>query len=234
MKQVKIRQLVENDYFVQTEFDRLRVNVGFTGVDKKVIMLSSSRPNEGKSFVSTNLWIELAKAGKQVCFIDADMRNSYMRSNLRMKFSDSESGFVGLSHYLAGANMDDIIYATNIENAYIIPTTNVENPSLLLEGDRFKTLLGYLRTQFDYVIIDTPPLELISDGLRIAGICDGCILVIHAHVTGRNDVLKCAAMLENINCPLLGVVLNQQEDKKIGKYRKYAYQDYKYKYYYGK
>jgi capsular exopolysaccharide synthesis family protein len=231
MKQVKIKQLVENDYFVQTEFDRLRVNVGFTGVDKKVIMISSSRPNEGKSFVTTGLWIELAKAGKQVCFIDADMRNSYMRSNLRMKFADSENGFLGLSHYLAGASMDDIIYSTNLENAYIIPTTNIENPSLLLEGDRFKTLLSYLRTQFDYVIIDTPPLELISDGQRIAGICDGCILVIKAHTTSRADVQRCISMLDRSGCPLLGVVLNQQEDKKIGKYHKYAYQDYKY--YYG-
>jgi capsular exopolysaccharide synthesis family protein len=231
MKQVKIKQLIENDYFVQTELDRLRVNVGFTGVDKKVIMISSSRPNEGKSFVATGLWLELAKAGKQVCFIDADMRNSYMRSNLRMKFSESDNGFVGLSHYLAGANMDDIIYQSNIENAYIIPTTNIENPSLLLEGDRFKTLLSYLRTQFDYIIIDTPPLELISDGQRIANICDGCILVVQAHVTSRSDVQKVISMLEVTGCTLLGVVLNQQEDKKIGKYRKYSSKEYKY--YYG-
>ena len=224
--------MVENDYFVQTEFDRLRVNTGFIGVDKKIIMVSSSRPNEGKSFVSAGLWLELARAGKQTCFIDADMRNSFMRSNLRMRFvEEEEKGIVGLSHYLAGAEMDDIIYSTNYENAFIIPTTNVENPSLLLEGDRFKTLLESLRTQFDYVIVDTPPLELISDGLRIANLCDGCILVVQAHVTSRIDVRKSVSMIEQVKCPLLGLVLNQQEDKKIGKYHKYAYQEYKY--YYG-
>ena len=163
MNRMIIGKMPEMDYFVQSAVDRLRVNIGFIGAEKKVLMFSSSEPSEGKSYISTNIWIELAKAGKRVCLVDADMRKSVLRGELNLRLED-KGEFLGLTHYLAGTNLNDVIYSTNIANAFIIPTVTIDNPSLLLESDRFDRMLDVLRDHFDYVIIDTPPLRLISDG----------------------------------------------------------------------
>jgi len=214
MKQITIGNMPRPDYFVQSEIDRLRVNVGFAGADKKIIMITSSEPNEGKSFIAFNLWNELAKAGRRICFVDADMRKSNLRNTLRLKTEGEE--FVGLSHYLAGyAEADDVIYAaTDRENGYIIPTATLINPSLLLEGGRFDLLLEQLRERFEYVIVDTPPLGLVSDGQMIASRCDGCILVVRAHGTSRDIVRSSLLQMEHVECPMLGIVLNRVDNKK--------------------
>ncbi len=223
MAHITIGALPRPDYFVQSEIDRLRVNVGFAGADKKIIMVTSSEPNEGKSYISVNLWNELAKAGKNVCYVDADMRKSNLRTTLRLSTGSEE--FLGLSHFLAGrAEVKDIIYSTDIDGAYIIPTVTLVNPSLLLEGKRFGNLLQSLRQSFDYVIVDTPPLEIVSDGQMIASKCDGCILVVRAHATGRGAVRGSLLHLQQVGCPLLGVVLNRLENKRIkGQYYKKGY-----------
>ena len=231
MKRLTVGKLPRKDYYVQTEIDRLRVNVGFIGADKKVIMMTSSEPNEGKSYISTCIWTELAKAGKRACLVDADMRKSVLRNELRIQIEDNKS-FEGLSHYLAGnCEVEDIIYATNIENAYLIPTTTLINPSLLLEGERMNALIAYLRKTFDYVIVDTPPLGMVSDGQLIAAKCDGCILVVRAHKTSRGAVRNSLVQLERINCPLFGTVLNRMESKRAGRY---YYRGYYSKGYYSK
>ncbi len=217
MKQLTIGKQPRKDYYVQMEIDRLRVNVGFIGADKKVIMMTSSEPNEGKSFISTCLWTELAKAGKNVCLVDADMRKSVLRNELQIQ--SGSASFEGLSHYLAGnCEIEDIIYSTNIENAYLVPTTTLINPSLLLEGERLDQLFALLRERFDYVIVDTPPMGMVSDGQLIAGKCDGCILVVRAHKTGRAAVRNSVMQLERVNCQLFGTVLNRMENKRAGRY----------------
>lgn len=221
MKQINVGQLPQMDYFVQQEVDRLRVAVGFAGSDKKVIMVTSSEPNEGKSFISVALWNELANAGKRVCLIDADMRKSMLRSTLRLTVKSGE--FLGLAHYLAGqTGGEDVLYSTERENAYLIPTTTLVNPSLLLEGRRLESLLDRLRTIFDYVIIDTPPLGVAADGQVIAAKCDACVLVVRAHVTKRRMVRSSLQQIESVNCPLLGIVLNRLEggsgDRTYSKY----------------
>ena len=222
MNRMIIGKMPEMDYFVQSAVDRLRVNIGFIGAEKKVLMFSSSEPSEGKSYISTNIWIELAKAGKRVCLVDADMRKSVLRGELNLRLEDKDE-FLGLTHYLAGTNLNDVIYSTNIANAFIIPTVTIDNPSLLLESDRFDRMLDVLRDHFDYVIIDTPPLRLISDGQLIAKKCDGCIFVVRAHSTSRSMVRECLNHLERAGCPLLGVVLNQVEASKGGRYYKKTY-----------
>ncbi len=213
MKQITIGNMPRPDYFVQSEIDRLRVNVGFVGAEKKIIMITSSEPNEGKSYISFNLWNELAKAGKRVCFLDADMRKSNLRNTLRLK-TDSEE-FIGLSHYLAGyAEAEDVTYAAaERENGYISPTATLINPSLLLEGGRFDALMEKLRQSFEYVIVDTPPLGIVSDGQMIASRCDGCILVVRAHGTSRDIVRSSILQLQKVECPVLGVVLNRVDNK---------------------
>ena len=230
MKVMKVNQFPLLDYFTEEAIDRLRVNVGFTGMNKKVIMITSSVPNEGKSYVSANLWRQLAMAGKRTVLVDADMRKTEMRSTLRLT-TDNE--FAGLSHYLAGqASIEDILYATNQANAYIIPTTTLINPSLLLEGDRLQVLLQTLRERFDYILVDTPPLGVVSDGQRFATMCDGCLLVIRAHSTSRSLIKESLAQLERVNCPLIGPVLNRVEEKRSTYYHAGGYYSKRTKYYY--
>ncbi len=133
--------------------------------------------------------------------------------------------FMGLSHYLAGnCEMEDIVYLTDItdqENAFLIPTTTLINPSILLEGDRFSSLIESLRRSFDYVIIDTPPMTLVSDAQFMADKCDGCILVVRAHETSRYLVRNSVLQLRQAGCPLLGVVLNRVKADRQRYYGRY-------------
>jgi len=223
MKQIEIGNMPHPDYFVQSEIDRLRVNVSFFGTEKKVLMITSSGPNEGKSYISMNLWNELAKAGKRVCFVDADMRKSTIRTTFQV--STGSDDYIGLSHYLAGyVEAEDVIYTTEREEAFFIPTSTMINPSLLLEGDRFRDLVKLLRRRFDYVIVDTPPLGIVSDGQRIATMCDGVMLVVRAHVTSREAVRASIQQIQQVECPLLGIVLNRVEGKRTkGYYAKTYY-----------
>ena len=223
MSQIIIGNMPHPDYFVQSEIDRLRVNVSFFGTEKKVIMITSSGPNEGKSYISVNLWNELAKAGKKVCFVDADMRKSNLRTTLNLSTGSDE--LIGLSHYLAGyAEISDVVYTTDREGVCFIPTSTMINPSLLLEGDRLDELIKLLRKRFDYVIIDSPPLGVVSDGQMIGRKTDGCILVVRAHATSREAVRSSVQQIQQINCPLLGVVLNRVENSRSkGYYTKTYY-----------
>jgi len=223
MNKLNVRAMPQPDYFVQSELDRLRVNVGFAGTDKKVIMVTSSMPNEGKSYIATSLWIELAKAGNRVCLVDSDMRKSDLRNSLRLSTAGGEN-FIGLSHYLAGyVDMNEIVYSTDLNRAYLVPTLTLINPSLLLEGDRLDQLIALLRNNFDYVIVDTPPLGIVSDGQVIASKCDGCILVVRAHETSKSNVRNCVRQIESVGCPLLGVVLNRVENSRTRGYYSKGY-----------
>ena len=225
MRHLHLSLQKEPDYFVQTELDKLRVSVGFLGAERKVLLFTSSEPNEGKSFISVNTWLDLAKAGKRVCFVDADMRKSNLRSTL--KLIPQEGEFLGLSHLLSGqAKLSEVLYSTTQENAYMIPTTTLINPSLLLEDRMFEELMTVLRRDFDYIIVDTPPVGLLSDGLMVAKRCDGAVLVVRAHTTRRESALNVVRQLEQFNCPLMGVVLNRVDLEKSKNYYSGYYSKY--------
>lgn len=165
-------------YAVEEAMNRLRINVKFCGKNTKKIMLTSCLPNEGKSTVAVYLWKMLAEAGFPSVLVDVDLRNSVLMKNVQVDVSDKK----GLNHYLSGlAEYDEVVYKTNIENASIVPCTQLlENPSPLLEDIRFRELLDKLATEYRFVIIDTPPLGSVSDGALIASMCDGALLVIRA------------------------------------------------------
>ena len=205
---------------VEEAFNRLRVNFGFCGAGKKKVLIASSLPNEGKSFVSVNLWRMLAEVGNNVVLVDADLRKSVLRS--RYRFS-SEKNFPGLSHYLSGqAGIKEVLYSTNISNGYIVPVSyTISNPSLLFHGDAFPALLDALAENFEYVLVDTPPLTNVADATQIASFCDGALLVVKSGETPRKLISASISQLKNANCELLGVVLNQTHPKDSRYYSKY-------------
>ena len=235
MKTLIMDNLDELPYGAQEALNRLRVNFGFCGKEYKKVLITSSVPDEGKSFVSVRLWKMLAEAGNSVVLVDADIRKSVIRSRHKM---GTDGQIWSLAHYLSGqAEMEDIVYATNVRNGYMVPTLyTVSNPAILLQNGRFEMLLNWLAEQCDYVIVDTPPLSNVSDGELIASLCDGALLVVRSGVTPRSLVAASIKQLERANCKLMGTVLNgvQKQNSqyyyRYGKYGKYGYGKYGYGY----
>lgn len=228
MKTLTIKNLPELPFEVTESINQLRINLSLCGSNVKKIMITSSVPNEGKSFVAVQLWRSMAAMGKKTLLIDCDLRNSEMRSKYGLSGLDKLSG---LAYFLAGqADLNEAIYRTNIDNGYIIPvTTAISNPSMLLEDPLFKAMLTECLKVFDFIILDTPPLASVADALKIATNCDGSVLVVHGGSTPRKLVQNSVQLLQKTGKPLLGTVLNRVNTGK-GSSRYYYRQYYRYGY----
>lgn len=219
-------------YEVEEALNRLRVNIKFCGKNTRRILVISSVPDEGKSFVSVYLWKMLAEAGFPSVLVDVDLRKSVMKN--RHAFSGRED-IMGLDYFLSGqAEYQEVVYKTNVPNGYLVPCSNLlENPSPLLEDPRLHELLNQLSLDYRYVIMDSPPLDSVSDGALVAAECDGAILVVRSGETSRTLIKSSLRQLERVGCRLLGMVLNRVDmerrvykkyyGKGYGKYYKYGY-----------
>lgn len=228
MNKIVLNKLPDLPFDVEESINQLRVNLSFSGVNNKVVFVTSTVPNEGKSFICVQLWRSLASIGNRTLLIDADMRLSNMRNDYGFSI---QTGSFGIAHYLSGqANINDVVYATNVPNGYIVPVTNlIANPAPLLESNRFKEMVDACRKTFDYVIIDTPPLGSVADALDISRYCDGGVLVVRSDGVSRKLVQDSVASLQRAGSPLLGVVLNRVNTRQRGNYYYKSY----YKYGYG-
>lgn len=230
MKNLKLT-LPTLPFSVEEALKKLRINIKFSGNDTKRILITSSIPNEGKSFTSVQLWRLLAEAGSKTVFVDLDLRNSVLKERLVME-ADTEE-ITGLDYYLSGqCEYEDVVYSTNIENGDFVPCTNLlENPSSLFEDKRFEEFLDRLDKDYRYIILDSAPIANASDANQIATLCDGAVLIVRSGFTPRKLIRKSMQQLEYVQCRLLGVVLNREQmsSKAYGKYGKYG----KYGEYYG-
>ncbi len=235
MKTVNVKNMPELPYAMEEAINRLRINISFLGTDIRKIMVISTMPNEGKSFVAMQLWHQIAVAGTSTLLLDADLRKSVMTDKYDIV---SEQGTIqGTSHYLANDySIQDAILHTQWENGDILPNVdNVVNPSMLLESERFEEMLHYVEEKYRYIFVDSPPLNLVSDGERIGNLCDGAILVVRGGVTSKHIVKNSIRQLERAGCPLLGIVLNRVEGAKAGYYyKRYGGKYYGSRYYSGK
>lgn len=213
------------DYFGDEAYKSLRTNLQFCGEDKKVIVITSCTPNEGKSSVSLNLAQSLAEGGKRVLLIDADLRKSVMMGTVKVK-----KKIKGLTHYLsAQESLTDVICVTDINNLHIVFAGPIPpNPAELLGGKAFKEMITAVKKVYDYVLIDTPPLGSVIDSVVAAKEADGAVMVIESGVISYRFGQEVKAQLDMSNCPILGAVLNKVERNKQGRYGKY------YGKYYGK
>lgn len=222
----------ELPYSVEEAINRLRINVSFFGSEIRKIMVVSTEPNEGKSFIAYNLWEQMAKSNEQTILVDADMRKSVMVSQYKISRADGKEVW-GLTHYLSdNKKLEDCVMTTDLPYGDILPNVNnVVNPSLLLESRRFSGLLDLLAEKYRYVFIDVPPLALVSDGERIGHLCDGAILTVRCAVTPKRAIRDSIIQLERAGCPLLGIVLNRAGENKSKYYGKYYGRYYGSKYY---
>jgi len=229
MNSVTLRNLKELSYAANEALNTLATNITFAGEDYKKIMITSVHAGEGKSFISMNVTRTMAAMGKRVVLVDCDLRKSMIAKN-NLVLGDGPG--YGSSHYLAGmASIDDVLYATNIKNLYIVPCSKTVTNSLpLVSSPRLPRLLNALATKMDYVIVDSPPVGLLIDAARIAGSCDGTMLVISYNNVRRREAAEAKEQIEQSGCPVLGAVINQADfSDYVG--RKYYYNKY-YKNYY--
>lgn len=208
MMKVNFEKKKELDFKTNEAYKSLRTNIRFSGEDVHVIALTSSVPNEGKSAVSFNLAVSFAEDEKKVLYVDADIRKSVTIARYGVDIETK-----GLSHYLTKqSELEDVIYETNIPNFSIVFTGQAApNPSELLGNDRFKKMIEIAREQFDYVIIDCPPLGSVIDAAIVAKECDGAIIVIETDNVSYKIVQRVKKQLEQSGCKILGAVLNKVE-----------------------
>ena len=224
MNKIKMDSIQEIPYAVEEAINRLRINVSFLGNEIKKIMVVSTLPNEGKSFVTMQIWKQMANAGIKSVLVDADMRNSVLVKKNDMERQDGKE-MKGLANYLAeDFSLDEVTYESPFENGDIIPNVeNIINPSMLLESDKFGNMLNQLAEDYRYVFVDAPPLGLVSDAEKIGSMCDGAILVIRSGETSKSEVKSSINQLERSGCKILGVVLNRATDAKGKKNKKKYY-----------
>jgi polysaccharide biosynthesis transport protein len=197
----------------------LRTNIDFISIDNKVkaIAVTSSLPGEGKTTTSSMLAVVLAQAGKKTLIIDCDLR----KSRIHKAFNCINEK--GLTNILVGnAKLKDTVIASDIENLDII-TAGIRppNPSELLSSVRMKEFMNTIKEEYDYIVLDTPPVNLVTDAQVISKISDGCLLVAASKKTERRIALEANRLLKQVNTRILGVVLN-----KVKESRKYYYSSY--------
>ncbi len=170
----------------------------------KVIQVTSPVPGDGKSTVAGNLAVSIAQSGRRVCLIDCDFR----RPRVAKIFGLKED--VGLVQVIGGkVELEDAIQQTSIENLFSVTCgRRPGNPSELLSSERFADSLASLREQFDFVIVDTPPMLVVSDPANVAGLVDAVLLTVRLRRNLKPIATRAAQMLHSINANMLGVVVN--------------------------
>ena len=223
MNTLTLRNIGALPYEAEEALNRLRINLNFCGDNFKKIVITSSTPGEGKSHISVNLWRMLASSGKNVVLVDSDIRKSMMRS--RWQITSTERDYMGLTHYLAGkVPLADVIYETNLRNAYMVPTSHtVFNPTLLLQSKRFPLMLDALAEKFDYVLVDTPPLTNVADGAKSTMELSGSNVLRYEMADGTSLIVRPSGTEPKVKVYILANGATKAEgDGKAAKYAVWA------------
>lgn len=197
-------------------FRTLRTNIQFINTNKKIqtLLITSTLPGEGKSWIASNLAVTFAQTGKKVVLIDADMRKG------RQHIIFATTPAPGLSNFLSKVGskkhkndteeVTDCIRKTEVPNLYIMPTGNIPpNPSELLVSPKMLKLLEKFKTVFDIVIIDGTPCELVTDAVILSRIVDSTIIVTAHKVTKKDTLDRVIKNIQNVGGNLAGVVINK-------------------------
>ena len=227
MKRIAIKNFPELDYLCNESMNTLCTNLVYCGDQNKVVLITSRYANEGKSYITLNMMRTFASLKKRVVLVDTDLRRSSIQRIV--EFDYAEENGKGLADYLAGlCSSSDIIYETNIENAYIVPVGRTVESSLpLLTSNYMERLLVQLRERFDIVLVDTSPVGMIVDGLEVARHCDGALLVVSYKRGKRKEIKSVVEAINNTGCKVLGTVLNNVNLKTFSS-RAYYYDSEKY------
>ena len=190
---------------IAESYRTLRTNIQYSSFDKKYksIVITSSEQGEGKSTTAANLALSLAQGEKKVVLIDCDLR----KPSIHKKFKVSNA--TGLSDVLIGKELLSNTLKRHGENLLILPSGKIPpNPSEMLSSKAMSNLLEELKEDFDYIIIDTPPIQAVTDSQILSTKVDGTLLVIRAKETKRESVHNAVNLLKKVNAHIMGTVLN--------------------------
>ena len=187
-------------------FRLLRTNIQYINKDEKstAIMLTSTTPANGKTFVTANLAITLAQANKRVILVDSDIRKPRLHKVFELENT------MGLSDYLRNSSDGLYIRKTNIENLSIVTAgTMVNNPSELIGQEKFKKTIEALKEKYDYVIIDSSPILMVTDSILVSRVVDATILIAIYNKTRIDDLKSAVRRINYVGGNVAGVVVNK-------------------------
>ena len=197
---------------------RVRIVTDLAKINGKIIAISSTNASEGKSTTAINTAITLSQLNKKVLLIDGDTRRSTIHHKLKI---NNELGFLDL--ILGNSSVENTVKSYSPYLDVLTAGTAMSNPAEILSSSAFERVLTEFRNSYDYVVIDTPPINMVSDASVIAQKCDGLVMVVRAGSTTYEDFKHASTMVEELNINFLGVIMNGVETKGRKKYYKYKY-----------
>ena len=222
----------DTPFDVTEAFRNLKASISVS-VPKKngglAIMATSAFPEDGKTTVTVNLALMFAQSDAKVVLVDADIRKGRVAKYFKQK------SVPGLSDYLSGQKtLQEVTHVSHVNKnlSYITCGTHSPRPYELLESEEMVALLDQLREEYDYIIIDTPPVLLLSDALALSPAVDGSVLVCRHQVSYISDIERALDILKFSKVNVLGVIINDYKAPKTkgyyGGYHGYGYKKYYY------
>ena len=210
---------------ISEAFRGVRTSIIFSSaeIEPRIILISSSGPQEGKTLTASNLAITMANAGSRVVILDCDLRRPKIHKLFNIKRDK------GMTNFLTGnEDIKGLICNTGIENLDVIPCGPVPpNPSEILGSARMSKLLEILKKNYTRIIIDSPPITAVTDAVVLSKVADGVVLVIRAGETPKEIIKNGLMQLRAVNAHVIGTILNGVGMGRDGYYYQYYY------YYYG-
>lgn len=224
-KPVRITAFKDPKSPISEIYRTLRTNIKFASFEKniKTIVFTSAGPDEGKSTVVANLAVTLSRSGSKVIVVEGDLRNP----TVHRKFGLHNA--YGVTNILV--NKDDykeFLQKSAIDGLDILTCgPKPPNPAEILGSERMRNFLNNLKNDYDYVLVDAPPVVVVTDAALLASMCDGTILVIGSGEAIIEGAVKAAELLKNAKANIIGTVLNKCKNTKIGNYyyKSYYYGD---------
>jgi succinoglycan biosynthesis transport protein ExoP len=197
------------------------------GHPPQVILVSSALPREGKTTAAVNLAVTLAQLGDRTLLIDADLR----KPGVTRALSLPEGKYAGLSSYLAGVSSMDLVTVPHpvIPNLCVVPTGPIPpNPADLLSSARMQQGINELRSEYKFIVVDSPPVMAATDAVILSVLVDGVLLVVRSGETPKEAFSRTRDLLAGVKCRMLGVLLNAVDSKAPDYYYSYRYYPYSY------
>lgn len=221
----------DSPFVVKEAYNSIRTNLLFTQQGEKcpIFVVSSPTANNGKSINTINMAISFSQMGKRTLLIDADMRNPTVHRLFSIPVKN------GLSEILAGLTDSITVTKTDIENLSVLTAGKIPpNPAELLSSTRMDKLLEFVKAHYDCVLIDTPPVNLVTDSTAFATKATGYIIIVKLETTDMQEVKMTVNSLRHINAPIVGFIANDANasGKRYSSYYKRSYYRSKYSYNY--
>jgi len=205
---------------IAESFRTLRTNLLLTNIDSglKSILVTSADRGEGKSTICANLAVVMAQTEKRILLLDCDLRLPSQHKLFNLSRDEGVTNIVG--RYIEDTDLD--LGEESIPGLTVIGSgPPPPNPSEFLSSNRFRSFLKRVEKEFDTVIVDAPPIGLVTDAAILSDVVDGTLLVLDAQMGHRNLALKAKAALEQVNANVIGLVLNNVKQEKSAYYAYY-------------